>query len=200
MSHDATITPLLAAIAAADDERAETWVLQLTAAAEPALLALLQDGDADQRWWAVRALAHCGTPNALPVLVATLTAEEAALRVVAAMSLGTLATRVGAALTPHLPELAARLADDEGAVRQAAADALVRCGDAAIEPLVAVLRFSQHEGARSRAAYALRKLGTPATVPALFRCLNDPNYLVHTYAYEALDEMGLLETQLLMGK
>ena len=48
------------------------------------------------------------------------------------------------------------------------------------------------------AAAALRKIGTPATVPALFRCLNDPNYLVHTYAYEALDEMGLLETQLVI--
>ena len=198
MNQDATLAPLLAAIAADDDEQAEVLALQLTAAAEATLLAVAQDGDADQRWWAVRALAHCGTPNALPVLVALLTDEDAALRVVAAMSLGGLATRLGAALTPYLPELAARLADEEGAVRQAAADALVQCGDAAVEPLVAILRFGDHEGARSRAAYALRKIGTPATIPALFRCLNDPNYLVHTYAYEALDEMGLLETQLLI--
>jgi HEAT repeat protein len=127
-----------------------------------------------------------------------LTGEDVALRVVAAMSLGVLAPRLGEAFTPHLPELATRLADEEGAVRQAAADALVQCGNVAIAPLIEVLRFSQHEGARSRAAYTLRKIGTPATVPALFRCLNDPNYLVHTYAYEALDEMGLLETQLLM--
>lgn len=198
MNHDTTIAPLLAAIAADDDAQAEALVLQLTAAAEPALVALVQAGNADQRWWAVRALAHCGTTNALPVLLATLTDETVVLRVVAAMTLGALTKRLGVALVPYLPDLAARLADEEGAVRQAAADALVQGGDAAVEPLVVVLRFNNHEGARSRAAYALRKIGTAATVPALFRCLNDPNYLVHTYAYEALDEMGLLETQLVI--
>ncbi len=31
----------------------------------------------------------------------------------------------------------------------------------------------------------------------LYRHLNDPNYLVRTYAYEGLDEMGLLETMLM---
>lgn len=198
MNDDATVAQWLTAIESDNDEQAEALVLQLTPAAEPALLRLLQAGNIDQRWWAVRALAHCGTTNALPALLATLTDEAAVLRVVAAMTLGVLAARLGLALVPHLPHLAARLADDEGAVRQAAADALVQSGDAAVEPLVSVLRFGQHEGARSRAAYALRKIGTPATVPALFRCLNDPNYLVHTYAYEALDEMGLLETQLVI--
>ena len=33
---------------------------------------------------------------------------------------------------------------------------------------------------------------------ALFQHLNDTNYLVRSYAYEGLDEMGLLETQLLI--
>jgi hypothetical protein len=28
---------------------------------------------------------------------------------------------------------------------------------------------------------------------ALYHCLNDANYLVHMYAHEGLDEMGLLE-------
>jgi hypothetical protein len=32
----------------------------------------------------------------------------------------------------------------------------------------------------------------------LFPALNDPNHIVHTYAYEALDEMGLLNTILVM--
>jgi HEAT repeat protein len=198
MSENERLTAIVAAIAADDDERVEELVLQLTAAAEPVLRTLLANGTPDQRWWAVRALAHCGTEQALPALLTTLTDGEATLRGVAAMALGTLAARLGPALTPHWPHLAARLADDDGSVRQAAADALVQGGDTAVEALVDVLRFSSHEGARSRAAYALRKIGTPATVPALFRCLQDPNYLVHTYAYEALDEMGLLETQLVM--
>lgn len=198
MTDQELLPQMLDAIAGDDDERAEALVLQLTAAAEPALLALLHEGNPEQRWWAARALAHCGAVPALPALAAMITAEDVALRVVTVMALGTLAARLGPALTPYLPQLAERLADEEGPVRQAAADALVQCGDAAIAALVGVLRFSQHQGARSRAAYALRKIGTPATVPALFRCLNDSNYLVHTYAYEALDEMGLLETVLVM--
>ena len=198
MTDQALLPQVLAAIAADDDERVEALVLQLTAVAEPALLTLLQNGNANQRWWAVRALAHCGTAATIPALLTTLQADDPALRVVAAMALGALATRYAADLAPQLAHLAERLADKDGSVRQAAADALVQAGDVAVEPLVAVLRVSEHQGARSRAAYALRKIGTPATISALFRCLNDPNYLVHTYAYEALDEMGLLETELVM--
>lgn len=198
MTESEQLSPLLAAIAADDDEQTEALVLQLTAAAEPALLTLLQTGNADQRWWAARALAHCGTAQALPALGALLHETAADLRIVAAMALGTLAPQHPDVSTPYLTTLAEHLADEEGMVRQASADALIQAGDAAIDALVHVLRFSPHQGARSRAAYALHKIGTPATVPALFRCLNDPNYLVHTYAYEALDEMGLLETELVM--
>lgn len=192
------LSQVLDAIAAAEDERVEALVLQLTPAAEPALRRLLQIGDVDQRWWAVRALAHCGTVESLPALGELLAAEDAGLRAVAAMALGALFPRLGAAFTPYCAQLAACLTDEDGLVRQAAADALIQGGDGAVEALVGVLRFSPHEAARSRAAYALRKIATPATVPALFHCLNDPNYLVHTYAYEALDEMGLLETELVI--
>ena len=198
MMDSTRLTPMVDAIAADDDECAEARVLQLTSAEEPALGELLQRGNADQRWWAARALAHCGTEQTLPILLATLADEDATLRVVAVLALAAIHDRLPAVVAPHLPQIAARLADEDGTVRQAAVDALIQCGDAAIEALLTVLRFSDHEGARSRAAAALRKISTPATVPALFRCLNDPNYLVHTYAYEALDEMGLLETQLVI--
>jgi len=196
MMDNERLKQMVDAIAADDDERAEALVLQLTPAEEMALGELLQQGDADQRWWAARALAHCGSEQTLPILLTILEDEDATLRVVAALALGAIHSRRPAVVAPHLPQIAARLADEDGTVRQAAADALIQCGDAAVEALVTVLRFSDHQGARSRAAAALRKIGTPATVPALFRCLNDPNYLVHTYAYEALDEMGLLETML----
>lgn len=189
--------PLLSAIVANDDQQTEALVLQLTTAAEPALRQLLQEGTLDQRWWAIRALAHCGTEQSVPALLAALTDVDATLRTVAALAIGALYARLAQTITPNLSHLAARLADEDGMARQAAADALIGCGEGAIDALVAVLRNSTHEGARSRAAYALRKIGTPATAPALFRCLNDQNYLVHTYAYEALDEMGLLETLLM---
>ncbi len=46
---------------------------------------------------------------------------------------------------------------------------------------------------RVRAAYALNKIRSMQAATPLFRALNDPNYLVRTYAYEALDGMGLLD-------
>lgn len=196
MTNQELLPHLLEAITADDDEGAEALVLQLTPTAEPALLDFLPRGNAVQQWWMARALAHCGTAQAVPALIGMLTTDDAMLRTVAVMALGLLHRRLASALPPHLSQIADCLRDEDGTVRQAAADALVQCGDDAVEALVNVLRFGGHEGARSRAAYALRKIGTPATVPALFRCLNDPNYLVHTYAYEALDELGLLETQL----
>lgn len=44
---------------------------------------------------------------------------------------------------------------------------------------------------------ALRKSATLAAAGVMFQYLNDENYLVRTYAYEGLDEMGLLENLLL---
>ena len=196
MSIDALLTQLANAIDAEEDKTAEALVKELTPEAEPTVRQWAQSGNADQRWWAVRALAQCGTAQSIPTLLGTLTDADPALRAVTALAIGTLHAQLGASLTPHLAQLAERLTDEDGMARQAAADALIHCGDSAIESLVAVLRHSPNEGARSRAAYALRKIGTPATVPALFRALNDPNYLVHTYAHEGLDEMGLLETLL----
>jgi hypothetical protein len=45
---------------------------------------------------------------------------------------------------------------------------------------------------------ALRKIATVPAARLMFQYLNDDNYLVHTYAYEGLDEMGLLENVLLL--
>lgn len=189
------IEQLRAAIGASDDEAAERAVQSLKPIAEPLLLTWLDAADPEQRWWSARALAHCGGEAAIFALQRCLDDADPTLRSAAAFAIGHLAQRAPVAVEAALPALAARLADDDGAVRQVAADALTMCGAAAVPVLERVLQ-GQHEGARTRAAYALRKLALPATIPALFRCLNDANYVVHTYAYEALDEMGLLENML----
>jgi HEAT repeat protein len=119
------------------------------------------------------------------------------VRAVVALALGHLYQRAPDAVRGVLDTLATHLADDDGAVRQAVADALALCGDDAVPALATILQTT-HEGARTRAAYALRKIATLKAAPILYRCLNDPNYMVHTYAYEALDEMGLLENVLVM--
>jgi HEAT repeat protein len=185
------------AIEAGDDEKAEHAVLDLAAGDEPQLLIWLGDRSTDRRWWAACALAHCGTAAAIPALAARLTDADPTVRAIAARALGQLHGRVPSAVTPILSALAAQLADESGAVRQAATDALAHCGADALLALAQVLH-ENHPAARSRAAAAVRKINSPAAVPILFRCLNDPNYLVHTYAYEALDERGLLETTLVI--
>ncbi len=188
----------LAAIAAGDDEVTEQYALQLTSADEPALLALAASGDADQRWWGVRGLAQAGTAAALPVLRNALADPDPAVRAAAALGAGYLYAREPDATAPELEAVATLLADDDGIVRQAASDALALCGDAAVPALGSVLRSSTHEGARTRAAASLRKIATMKAAAILYALLNDPNHLVRMYAYEGLDEMGLLENVLVI--
>ncbi len=199
------ISQFLASIDHGDDSASEQLVAQLSLGDEPALLELAKTGNIDQRWWALRALALIGSTQAVTKIVAALNDIDLTIRAVAAMALGQLHQRHPSEVGEHLPALAAHLADEEGSVRQAALEALAQCGDAALPALVEVLR-GDHQAARTRAAMAVRKIAqksqtqiapTMAAAGVLYRCLNDGNYLVHTYAYEGLDELGLLETLLL---
>lgn len=184
------------AIAAGDDEQTEQAVGALTRADEPALVAQLSQDDREVRWWVLRALAHCGTTTAIPALFTALADPDEDVRAVAALTLGHLYQPGDPDAEQVLAHLAAHLADADGSVRQAAADALIRCGDAAAPVLADVLRHGEHQGARTRAAYALSKLASIPAAIALYPCLNDTNYMVQTYAYETLDKMGLLENVL----
>ncbi len=196
-TESAAVDKLLSAVEIQDDDAAEAVVPALTAADEPALLQLLDHENADMEWWVVRALGACGTVAAIRPLLTHLQSPNAALRTVTLMALGQLAIRHPAAMTAHLPQLTTLFTDHDGMVRQVAADALAQCGNLAVPALVDLLRCGTDQSARSRAAYALGKIGTMEAAAPLYHCLNDPNYLVHTYAYEALEKMGLLENMLL---
>ena len=192
----------LTAVDAQDDDVTEAIALTLRAQDEPALISLLsQDGDEERdperRWWSIRALALCGGPAAVPTLAAVLEDGDGSLRAAAAMALASVHERHPAAVAPTLGQVAQLLNDEDGAVRQVATDSLARCGDDAIDALAAVLEGNR-QSARTRAMAALRKIATVPAARLMFQYLNDDNYLVHTYAYEGLDEMGLLENVLLL--
>lgn len=189
---------LLAAIARQDDEESERHALLLTAADEPALLELLAGKNEDERWWAARGLALVGSEASVAPVAQGLQDEAAAVRAAAALALAQLYGRYPEDVAPQLAAAADLLADDEGYVRQTAADCLAQCGDAAVPALGHVLRFSTHQGARTRAAGALRKIATMKAAAILYALLNDENHLVRAYAYEGLDEMGLLENVLVI--
>lgn len=198
--NETLLTPLLHAIEMADDEAAERAVAGLSSldgAALPMLVGLSRSGDDDQRWWGVRALAELAEEHpeqrdqALPALLEALNDSEDSIRCVAALALG----QIQAASA--IPTLTLLLADPSGWVRGAAADALALIGEPAVPALGAALQ-DQRDGVRVRAAYALHRIKSVKSARWLFPALNDPNHIVHTYAYEALDEMGLLSTVLVM--
>lgn len=197
------MTPLeafCAAVEAGDDGRAETLALTMTATDEATLLEMAGSSSIDERWWAIRALAVCGSEQTGPVLQAALVDEDASVRGAAALATAYVYRRHAEAVAPLLSSVASLLADDEGMVRQCAADSLAHCGNAAVPVLERLLRESDHQGARSRAAGALRKIATADAAMVLYRVLNDSNHIVRTYAYESLDELGLLENVLVTLK
>ncbi len=189
---------LLAAVARQDDDETERLALLLTAADEPALLALLVSTNEDERWWAARGLALVGSKNSIAPLAQSLRDGAAAVRAAAALALAQLHARYPEDVTTQLDAVGSLLADDEGYVRQTAADCLAQCGDDAVPALGSVLRAGTHQGARTRAAGALRKMATMKAAAILYALLNDENHLVRAYAYEGLDEMGLLENVLVI--
>lgn len=204
----ATLDRFVRAVEAGDDEATEAAALALAPADMAALAPLARSATGDLRWWAVRGLAACarseaageerGTlPAAVAAVASALQADDPSLRAAAALALGHIGSAFPEEVEPALAELARLLEDPDGFVRQAAVDGFALCGDTAVPTLAAVLFHSQHQAARSRAAAALRHIRTMKAAPVLYRLLNDPNLLVHSYALEALDEMGLLETLLL---
>lgn len=193
--HD-NLARFIAAIHTGEDEATERASLALMPEDEAALIALAQEGG-EAQWWAIRALARIGSATSAPTLAAALHDADAATRAAAALALGHLGAREPAAVTPWLGALTALFADADGFVRQQAVEGVALCGDVTLPTLDAILRESLSQPARVRAAAALRAMHTLAAAPLLFRILNDSNHLVHTYAYEALDDLGLLDNLLL---
>lgn len=192
MDSRTTLARLRAAIDAHDDELAEKLVHRLTAEDESELIELAASGSEDCCWWAVRALALIGSDKAMHVVTDKLADDDPAMRAAGALALAHLYGRSPEAARPAIPALAAMLTDPDGLVRQTAADALAQCGDDAVAALGAVLD-SLHDGARARAAYALRKIGTKNAAALLYPLLDDPNHLVRSYAYDGLDDLGLMQ-------
>lgn len=193
---DALLQPLLQAIEAGDDEAAEVAIVEFCRqdGVDP-LIELALSQDVDRRWWGVRGLAEVAEERpelrdaAMPALLEALSDGDESVRCVAALALGQLKA------VSAIPSLILLLADQSGWVRGAAADGLAMIGEPAIPALGDALQ-DEREGVRVRAAYALYKIKSIKAARWLFPALNDPNHIVHTYAYEALDELGLLTTVL----
>jgi len=177
----------LDSIAAGDDARTEEAALALSSlgdAALPAVRELLEDSDADRRWWAARALAAVGTPDARELLVSTLEDAGPGVRACAAQGLGELHAEEAVA------GLVRSMADSSPLVSRIAADSLGRIGAPAVPALIDALQ-AEGTATRAGAARALSVIQPQEAVPALCAALDDPSAIVTHYAEEALERMGV---------
>jgi HEAT repeat protein len=98
---------------------------------------------------------------------------------------------VSPARQPEVVRLRTIRAFREWGVRETAADALARIGDAAVPALIDTLHDSDQE-VRAQAALALARMGDKAApaVDALVHALDDPNEEVRRGAARALGQIG----------
>src|SRR3954452_4885331 len=139
------------------------------------------------RAFAAELLGRVGGAKAVPALLETVVAartEDADVREVALRALA----RIGDPRAVEPLILALETADPWLAPR--IADILSRHGEAAVDPLIAVLNAGDHRPARSWAANVLGEVGAQRAYPALVRLLDDPEDEVRGKAATALGRLA----------
>lgn len=145
---------------------------------------LLVSAEPDLRFWAVRGLWANASPEAVTLLIQTLSDQEEMVRSGAALALGELKAE------PAVPGLAHLLRADPTESGSHAADALAKIGLPAAPVLIEALQAEQ-PWVRVRAARALVPLESKAAIPSLFHALDDDSYMVRHHAEAALARLGV---------
>ncbi len=149
------------------------------------------DGDARERWVAVRVLGQVGGPAARSVLLSLLSDKMPAMRAAAVQALGDL----GDITTTQ--QVIPLLDDPAVIVRAGAAEALGKLRSAgAVDPLATALMSgrSYYRGSslwvRRHYVEALGAIGDAAAVAVLARCLDDSDETVQVAAVGALGQVA----------
>jgi len=177
---------LLADLTSGDETRAEGAVpglVELGEEAFPALRALLDSSDADQRWWALRTLAQSPQSRTgwlLPFL------NDAHVEVRQAAALGLCSHPDETAIQP----LIRALNDADAMVSDLSRSALVVIGKPAVP---ALLEISQDvpQRARINALRALAEIGDYSAIPTLMAALEVDSVMMQHWAEEGLERLGL---------
>src|SRR5262245_17678511 len=146
------------------------------------------DPDAKVRSAALAAIGQIAEPQAaVAPLMKGLADKDAAVRLVGAARL----RQLGSAAAPAARELASTLADSNNDVAEAAAEALIRIGSAAVEPVAGQLS-SKTASARKLALVCLARIGPAAksTVPQIEKLKQDPDSQVRQLANAALKQLS----------
>jgi len=170
-----------------DLSRAEAAATALPEFGDPALTelgSLLAGGDADARWWAVRALAGFPAEQAGKLLVTGLADPEVSVRHCAALALST---------QPHAPAIGPLLdllGSQDSLLARLAGDALVASGSHAVQGLLEIIAQDSAQ-VKGEAARALALIGDTRAIPTLFRLLESESALLEHWASAGLAKMGV---------
>jgi HEAT repeat protein len=178
---------LLDDLTSGDDERAEAAAQQIAASRSAAfdpLLKMLEAGNADHRWWAVRTLTDFDQLEARKAICHALADPAPAVRQCAALSLRERPS------TDAIPFLIDSLHDSDRLFARLAGDALAAAGNLAAPAMIEALE-SENPHVRIEAARALALIHDPQAIPALFAVLDDPSPLVTYWAEEGLRNTGV---------
>lgn len=176
----------LAELTCGNDERAEKAIpaiVEMGAAAIPALLELTRSDDADSRWWAVRALAaspHARTSDLIPFL------SDSNPEIRAAAALG---------LSHHpgedaLSALIQTLADSDPLTAGLAANALVKLGKTSVPGLIEAANAGPM-GIRILALRALSEIRDHRAIPVMMKCIQEDSAVLGYWAQLGLERLGL---------
>ena len=177
---------LLADLTSGDEARAEGAVPGLVELGDetfPALRDLLNSADADQRWWALRALAQSPQSQTEWLL---LLLNDSAPEVRQAAALG---------LCNHPDETAIRplvraLSDADSMASSLACNALVEIGKPAVPSLLEISKDAP-QMARINATRALAEIADHSAIPTLMAALEDDSVMIRHWAEEGLERLGL---------
>ncbi|MGC8856478.1 MAG: HEAT repeat domain-containing protein [Anaerolineae bacterium] len=181
-----SLQDLLADLTSGDENRAEAAVPALLALGESAcaaLVALTRSLDADQRWWAIRALAQAPqtrTEDLIPLL----SDPSADVRAAAALAICNHPGEVA------IPALLSLLRDEDSLVASLAGNALAAIGGPAVPALIEAA-WQTPPAARILAVRALAEIKDPRAIPTLLKLLEENSSLLHYWAEEGLQRLGL---------
>ena len=193
------IPPLIETLGHADAktrEGAATALSRSGSAAVAPLIAVLNSPQPHVRSFAVWALGELGDKRAVEPLIAHRQDAQPRVRsrIVWALAriCALLDTLDDAALRQQaLTVMCAALQDQRVLVRQTAAEALARMGDAAAIPALTAAYADASPKVRENVVLALGRTGDPAALPPLIQAAADPNAWVRINAARALADLPL---------
>ena len=150
-----------------------------------------EEGDARQRWVAIRVLGKIGGDRARTALIDLSTNPMPAIRSAASAAMGDHGSE------DFIPYLMERVQDSAVIVRAAASQALAQCGDKRAVEVLSQALLDKKNTFRGRSIWvrkyfveALGSIGSTAAYPALLRAIDDPDEAVAAAVLPALEKIA----------